>query len=45
MREGLHPDQIFTLKQVGEKPEEKLNVYAEFMDLVKVYDRENWEAI
>ena len=33
-------DQIFTLKQIGEKArEKKRRVYVDFMDLEKAYDR------
>ena len=39
-------DQIFTLKQVGEKAREnKRRVYVGFMDLEKEYDRVNREAL
>ena len=39
-------DQIFTLKQMGEKArEKKCNVYASFIDLEKAYDRVNREAL
>ena len=32
-------DQIFTLKQIGEKPQSRKNVeYVDFMDLEKAYD-------
>ena len=35
-------DQIFTLKQIGEKAKEnKCRVYVGFMDLEKAYDRVN----
>ena len=38
-------DQIFTLKQVGEKArEKKRRVYVDFIDLEKAYDRINREA-
>ena len=39
-------DQIFTLKQIGERAWEKqYRVYVGFMDLGKAYDRVNREAI
>ena len=39
-------DQIFTLKQIGEKArEKKCRVYVRFMDLEKSYDRVNREAL
>ena len=39
-------DQIFTLKQIGEKArEKKRSVYVGFMDLEKAYDRVNREAL
>ena len=39
-------DQIFTLKQIGEKArEKKRRVYVGFMDLEKAYDRVNREAL
>ena len=39
-------DQIFTLKQIGEKArEKKRRVYVGFLDLEKVYDRVNREAL
>ena len=39
-------DQIFTLKQIGEKEgEKKCRVYVDFMDLEKTYDRVNREAL
>ena len=39
-------DQIFSLKQIGEKAQEKkCRVYVDFMDLEKVYDRVNREAL
>ena len=39
-------DQIFTLKQIGEKAREiKCRVYVGFKDLKKVYYRVNWEAL
>ena len=38
-------DQIFTLKQIGEKAQEKnFRVYVGFIDLEKLYDRVNREA-
>ena len=38
-------DQIFTLKQIGEKAwEKKCRVYVSFIDL-EVYHRFNWEAL
>ena len=38
-------DQIFTLKQIGEKTQEKKRrVYVGFIDLEKVYDRVKREA-
>ena len=38
-------DQIFTLKQIGEKArEKKRRVYVGFMDLEKAYDMVNGEA-
>ena len=38
-------DEIFTLKQIGEKVcEKKQKVYMGFMDLEKAYDRVNREA-
>ena len=38
-------DQIFTLKQIGEKAQEKnFRVYVGFIDLEKPYDRVNKEA-
>ena len=39
-------DQIFTLKQIGEKArEKKRRVYVSFIDLEKAYDRVNREAL
>ena len=38
-------DQIFTLKQIGDKAREKNAVYVCFIDLEKVYDRVNREAL
>ena len=39
-------DQIFTLKQIGEKArEKKLRVYVGFMNLEKAYDKDNREAL
>ena len=39
-------DQIFTLKQIGEKArEKKCRVYVDFIDLKKAYDRVNREAL
>ena len=39
-------DQIFILKQIGEKArEKKCRVYVGFMDLEKTYDRVNREAL
>ena len=39
-------DQIFTLKQIGEKSQKKKQrVIMGFMDLEKVYDRINSEAL
>ena len=39
-------DQIFTLKVVGEKAMEfNLSLYLAFMDLRKVYNTVNWEAL
>ena len=39
-------DQIFTLKQIGEKAQvKKCTVYVSFMDLEKTYDRVNREAL
>ena len=39
-------DQIIALKQIGEKARErKRRVHVDFMDLKKVYDRVNREAI
>ena len=40
-------DRIFTLKQIGEKAQEKkCRAYVGgFMELKKAYDRVNWEAI
>ena len=39
-------DQIFTLKQIGEKAQEKkCRVYMGFIDLEKAYDRVNREAL
>ena len=39
-------DQMFTLKQMGEKAREKnCRVYVSFMDLEKAYDRVNSEAL
>ena len=39
-------DQIFTVKQIGEKEwENKCRVYVSFMDLKKTYDRVNREAL
>ena len=39
-------DQIFTLRQIGEKAwEKKCRVYVGFMDLEKTYDRVNREAL
>ena len=46
-REGREcADQIFTLKQIGEKArEKKCIVYLGFMEVAKVYDRVNTEAL
>ena len=42
----LSVDQIFTLKQTGEKVQEKnIRVYVSFVDLEDVYDRVNKEAL
>ena len=39
-------DQIFSLKQIGEKArEKKYRVYVDFIDLEKVYGRVNREAL
>ena len=39
-------DQIFTLKQIGEKAQEKkCSVFVDFIDLEKAYDRVNREAL
>ena len=39
-------DQIFTLKQIGEKArEKKRRVYVGFIDLEKAFDRVNREAL
>ena len=39
-------DQIFTLKQIGDKVREKIHkVYVSFMDLEKAYDKVNREAL
>ena len=39
-------DQIFTLKQIGEKAwEKKCRVYVDFIDLEKAYDKVNKEAL
>ena len=39
-------DQIFTLKQIGEKAlEKKSRMYVGFMDLEKEYDRVNRESL
>ena len=39
-------DQIFTLKQIGEKArEKKRKVYMDFIDLEKTYDGVNKEAL
>ena len=39
-------DQIFTLKQIGEKAEEKkCRLYVGFIDLEKMYNRVNREAL
>ena len=39
-------DQIFTLKQIGEKSrEKKRRLYVSFIDLEKAYDRANREAL
>ena len=39
-------DQIFTLKQIGEKArEKKCRVYVGFMELEKTYDKHNREAL
>ena len=39
-------DQIFTLKQMGEKEREKQSrVYVSFIDMEKVYDRVNREVL
>ena len=39
-------DQIFTLKQIGEKlQEKKCRVYVGFMDLEKVYNKVNRKAL
>ena len=41
-REGRgRVDQIFTLKQIDEKAQEKKPVHVGFIDLEKVYDRVN----
>ena len=43
---GCCVDQIFTLKQIVEKAQEKKwRVYVGFMDLKKAYDWVNWEAL
>ena len=45
MRRG-YVDQIFTLKQIGGKAqEEKCRVNVDFIDLEKIYDRVNREAL
>ena len=42
----VYVDQIFTLKQIGEKArEKKRRVYMGFIDLEKVYGRVNREAL
>ena len=42
----IEDEQIFTLKQIGEKAhEKKCTVYVCFMDLEKAYDRVNREAL
>ena len=38
-------NQVFTLKQIGEKANNKKSVYVSFMDPEKVYDRVNREAL
>ena len=38
-------DQIFTLKQIGEKVKRKNKVYVGFIDLEKVYNRINREDL
>ena len=38
-------DQIFTLKQIGEKAREKKAVYVGFIDMEKSYNRVNKEAL
>ena len=39
-------DQIFTIKQIGEKArKKKRRVYVGFMDLEKAYDRVNRESL
>ena len=46
MSKGGCVDQIFTLKQIGEKArEKKCSVYVGFIDLEKAYDRVNREAL
>ena len=46
LEQGGGVDQIFTLKQIGEKTKEKkCRVYMGFIDLVKAYDRVNREAL
>ena len=43
---GWCVDQIFTLKQIGEKvKEKKRRAYVGFIDLEKAYDRFNREAL
>ena len=37
--------QIFTLRQMGEKGQEKQSVYVSFMDLEKAYDSVNRESL
>ena len=43
---GGYVDQIFTLKQIGEKArEKKCKVYVSFIDSEKTYDRVSKEAL
>ena len=45
-RAGGGVDQIFTLKEIGEKAKEKkCRVYVGFIDLENAYDRVNREAL
>ena len=46
LEQGGTLDHIFTLKQIGEKAQEKkCRVYVGFMDFEKVYDKVNREPL